>query len=1264
MVTIGRVTFDAGIDGKALPAQAKKLAREASSQFGKSFKGGLAPLGRELADELGDDGFLVGDRFGETVQKSVAGHLTKLRQDMADAFVSQDGFDRFAKSVGGADAALARMRTELGNMQDSGEANDKMVGDLSNSLDGLHANLRRVEQESATLSARNEELDKSLRLVRKTLGSGRSFDEYARSMGGADSATRSLRTRISELSESGRLGTDDVNQLNGRIREFTVGARDAEAAATRLRIRNAQLSEALREVRGALGSEESFRRYVTYVGDAGTATDRLRGHLVRLGNDGRLGGFEIDRLTGRMGEYRDELGRSELVTNRVGEALGRFRSQLFGAIPGLKRFADENDRVHTSLRNSWRSMDDNVRQIILITAAILAGGTQIAALGSLAGNAIVGLAGAVAGLAVGLGVAIAGFKGMLGPLEDIAPAARASAEQLQSIRAAFADIRQNIQAQLFSGLEGPLERMGSVLIPALNAGLGQIAAAIQPVIAGFINALTSMDGLDVVAGMLWNISLMMKPLGDVIGTFAAAFGKLFNASAPGMTAFIQGLADIGARFNEWAGSQAARDAIEQFFANGSALAGPFMNLLGQTADMLSNLITPEVISMSQDFLNNLAAFMPALGTLLDGLGALDIFGLIAELLNELGQALAPLAAPFKELMGLVNDLVQAFFPLLAPIGEVASALLDSLMPGVEAIVSAIQDWIPLLDPLWSALEFLAETVGGALSGALEDLLPKLTPVIEALAEGLGGAIEELAPIIPDLIDTLLRLVDPFVDLALALAPLIEQLLPIFAENITETVNAMTPLIDQFTDFVEKHMPDIIDAIEDATPFIVLFAKVMGTVGLIMTNIVVAIVGFLIWLANLRTDIALSLDEIVGFFSGLVDAAGRAFGGFIFAVSEWFNDLLQTIITWASEVYTNVVNTVNQIIDGWEVLVEGIKMWFDQIYQNIVDWAVEVVVGFLVWAQQIIDGWAIIVEGIRLWFDQIWNNIVAWATQVVSGIIIWVQQIIDGWGLIVAGVQAWFDQVYANIVAWAVTVISGIITWVNQIIANWGLIVGGIQAWFQTVYANIVAWALGVIGNFIGWINQIVAGWGVIVSGIQAWFNQVYANIVAWIASVLAAAVNIGKDIAAFFAPMVDGISGFIDDVVANIESFIQTIKDIVGGIGDFISNALSFNVSLPSLPGIPANASGTVYSRATLNVAGEAGPEAIVPLNRPLSQVDPAVRELSRFAQGMGGGETVVGGRSLVIAEGAIQVITPTSDPGLVASMVLDGIADDIDGND
>lgn len=80
-------------------------------------------------------------------------------------------------------------------------------------------------------------------------------------------------------------------------------------------------------------------------------------------------------------------------------------------------------------------------------------------------------------------------------------------------------------------------------------------------------------------------------------------------------------------------------------------------------------------------------------------------------------------------------------------------------------------------------------------------------------------------------------------------------------------------------------------------------------------------------------------------------------------------------------------------------------------------------------------------------------------------------------------------------------------------------------------------------------------------------------------------------------------------------------------------------------------AAGTIANGPTPGVFGEAGREALVPLDRPLSLVDPSVRALSAFAQGL------LPGNTPTIAPGAIVVHTAVADPTLVASSVLDRIA-------
>lgn len=84
-------------------------------------------------------------------------------------------------------------------------------------------------------------------------------------------------------------------------------------------------------------------------------------------------------------------------------------------------------------------------------------------------------------------------------------------------------------------------------------------------------------------------------------------------------------------------------------------------------------------------------------------------------------------------------------------------------------------------------------------------------------------------------------------------------------------------------------------------------------------------------------------------------------------------------------------------------------------------------------------------------------------------------------------------------------------------------------------------------------------------------------------------------------------------------------------------------------------AKGGVVNGPTRAVIGEAGPEAVIPLARPLSQVDPAVRDIAAFAQGksnmMASGGAAGAG---VTIQGGITISAPWADPRLVAIEVWD----------
>jgi len=99
----------------------------------------------------------------------------------------------------------------------------------------------------------------------------------------------------------------------------------------------------------------------------------------------------------------------------------------------------------------------------------------------------------------------------------------------------------------------------------------------------------------------------------------------------------------------------------------------------------------------------------------------------------------------------------------------------------------------------------------------------------------------------------------------------------------------------------------------------------------------------------------------------------------------------------------------------------------------------------------------------------------------------------------------------------------------------------------------------------------------------------------------------------------------------------------------------------PKLPGLASG--GTLYGPQHI-LAGEAGPEAIVPLNRPLSQVDPSVRWLSAIAQGltpMATGGVVGGGKQVNFGPGSI-VVQEADDASATALGVVTRIVERVAG--
>ena len=142
------------------------------------------------------------------------------------------------------------------------------------------------------------------------------------------------------------------------------------------------------------------------------------------------------------------------------------------------------------------------------------------------------------------------------------------------------------------------------------------------------------------------------------------------------------------------------------------------------------------------------------------------------------------------------------------------------------------------------------------------------------------------------------------------------------------------------------------------------------------------------------------------------------------------------------------------------------------------------------------------------------------------------------------------------------------------------------------------------------------------------------------------------------------LSGLAGAIGGAFSAAYETATRWLANIRAVVSSMLSLssqasNIGRSTAGGQTAFATGGVVFGPTRALIGEAGPEMVVPLTRPLSLISPAVREVAAFAQGktaMASGG-IAGARSIVIQPGAIVVNSPNANPELVAESVLDRLA-------
>lgn len=626
-----------------------------------------------------------------------------------------------------------------------------------------------------------------------------------------------------------------------------------------------------------------------------------------------------------------------------------------------------------------------------------------------------------------------------------------------------------------------------------------------------------------------------------------------------------------------------------------------------------------------------------------------------KFIEEMTSSLEAVGGFIWETIGLVGDLLG--------LGKTTG---DNIFKKMETWVKGIRDW--LADPAnkdtinkWFTD---AEKFGGALGTIVEDvgklvgkldtptnrtILFKLLDIVDSLIGLIGdasGAVEDLAtdPAFLNILDNIQKMLDGMdlategKDISIGIDAREGGMDRLFGGIVA----AAQAADDAITKWITDHRPDwkaIFAPLTTGDPFATLRQRS----------------------GEAWAGIQAAWGQVSGFFSGIWMSVSTGFNNFIATTKQRFTELpgqiVQAFVNLPANIWTFVQQMIapfvwlyNYLIGASLIpdLVNGIVAWFARLPGMIAGALGDISGRFVTWLAGV---------------PQKIQNAVGLVAGAFAGL---AGKAITRAGNIASAFAQWVAGLPAKARAIATSVAAGFVNLAGKIIAKAGSLASRFASWVSSLAGKARSTAASIVGGFSNLAGKMISRAGSIASRFGSWVaslpgkaKTIAGNIANAFAGLAGKIITRAGDIAAKFASWGAKAVTSAGRVATNIVSkFSGLATKIVNAIGNIVPKIKMPSIKIPTVIAkviTPKRAAGGIVNGAQLLTVGEAGPEAIVPLNRSLARVDPAVRALSAFAQGLTppGGATAGPSIGRQIDVGGITINTPTTDPRAVASEVV-----------
>lgn len=624
---------------------------------------------------------------------------------------------------------------------------------------------------------------------------------------------------------------------------------------------------------------------------------------------------------------------------------------------------------------------------------------------------------------------------------------------------------------------------------------------------------------------------------------------------------------------------------------------------------------------AEQFNDTLKSMNEATGTTEEAFGKLDTTSRKAKIaLNqiknsaiELGGTILDMVMPYfeqfvqkiKDVTTWFNNLDESQKKMIVKIGAIVAAIGPALIVGGK-ITSTVGKIVSGVGGLITKIGSLSGAAGG-LSGALGALASPVGIVIAAIAalaagfvylyktndefrDKVNATVEKVKKSFSDMVQKVKPLLQnlkaAFDNLMKALQPIFELLLTYIASFVNGIINAAGPIISAVTNVV-NYITNIIQA------FISLFS---GDVDGFVEHIKAAFQNAVDFVKNILTAWG---QFFVGFFEGFGIDIPAIFSNIFTAITTTF----QNIGAWFTEKFTAART-------GIETAFKNIGQWFADRWTDIKNALSTVATWYLTMWQNAYNNVVNVWKAIGQWFAARWTDIKNALSTVATWFLTMFQNAYNNVVNVWKAIGQWFAARWTDIK----TALSTVATWFQTMFQNaYNNVVNvwkAIGSWFAARYTDIKNAIAGIPEMFRSTFQSAYDKVTGIFSKIGDWFKS---NVIDKIKSLFDnfSLADAGTRIMNSFVNAIKSV---------HLPSLSVSWSEIEKSIGDVTIKIPVPHITWNALGGIFTNPAIFGMANGRLQGVGEAGPEAVLPLDTFYRNVEDYINDaVSRTAAAVAG---------------------------------------------